>query len=364
MIEKVKLKITTVTPVTIGSGAELSPYSDYVIDSKQVCFIDKKKMQDKILQKGDRYLDLYIQGVAMGIDNNRSTFDLKSFLTTNQIIKRTDEVISYSCPFIGKADSKLSIKGVIKSPLQEPYFPGSSIKGALKTVLMYNWLKTNKKADETIERVINGSSFDFLEKQFEYKEDEITHNVIRRNTIQQVTDSSQILKESIVVVDCFRKMLIRFECIAKGNTSEFELTLENYKWEDLAKQANEYAKDVLGREFELIGEDSKLTKYYNYLVDIEDKISEVNDNAAYFRVGFGKGYYLNSLGIAIYDYVSQKGKEDLYDKFEDFINVNFARKDKYGQKQKIELEGFPKTRLFVTKTQEPLGWIKIERLNK
>ena len=32
-MEKVKLKITTLTPVTIGSGVELSPYADYVIDN-------------------------------------------------------------------------------------------------------------------------------------------------------------------------------------------------------------------------------------------------------------------------------------------------------------------------------------------
>jgi CRISPR-associated protein Csm5 len=211
MTEKLKLKITTITPVTIGSGAELSPYSDYVIDGGEVCFIDKKKMQDKILQKGETCFDKYVQGVAMGMDNNRSVFDLKSFLTGNKIVSDIQEVISYRCPFVGKIDSKLPIKGIIKSPLQEPYFPGSSIKGAFKTVLMYNWLKNSKNADEVIERVINGGNFDFLEKLFEYKEDETTHNTIRKNTIQQVTDSSRISKENIIVVDCFRKMPIRFE---------------------------------------------------------------------------------------------------------------------------------------------------------
>jgi CRISPR-associated protein Csm5 len=362
MIEKTKLKITTITPVTIGSGAELSPYSDYVIGNNEVCFIDKTKLQN-IIATNDRWLDDYVQGVAMGMEingNNRSEFDLQSFLLNNKIVKTLDEVISYRCPLITNTPlSKLPIKGIVKSPLQEPYFPGSSLKGALKTVLMYNWLKTNKNSDRTIEKVIYDGNFNFLEKEFEAKVDEVTNLLVHPNTIQQITDSSRISKDSIVVVDCYRKMPIRFECIAKGNTSEFELTLADYKWEDLAKQANKYAEDVLNREFELIGEDKKMTNYYNHLVDIEDKISEANDNIAYFRIGFGKGYYLNSLGIAIYDYVCQNGKKDLYDRFEDFIIKQFAKR---GHEDDVKLDNFPKTRLFVSKTQEPLGWVKIEKM--
>lgn len=371
MSGKINLKITTLTPVTIGSGSELSPYSDYVIDNGQVCFIDIKKMQDKILHKGESYFDKYVQGVAMKIDNNRSEFDLKSFLTNNQIIKDISEVISYRCPLEGKTQSKLPIKGLLKSPLQEPYIAGSTIKGALKTILMYNWLKTDKQANIKIEEVINGKvdnfgklkdlSFDWLEKQFETFING-QNELVRLNTIQQITDSTRIAKENIVVVDCFRKMPIRFECIAKNKSAEFELDLGQFEWEELAKQANEYVEDALDREFSLVDDDEKMNGYHNYLVEIEEKILNAEKNTAYLRIGFGKGYYLNSLGIAIYDYVCQEGKENLYDKYEEFINKNFARKDKYGNIQEIDLEEFPKTRLFVTSTQEPLGWVKIERI--
>ena len=364
MIETTKLRITTVTPVTIGSGAESSPYADYVIDNEQICFINKQKMVEKIMQKGDHYLDLYVYGVANGMDNNRSEFNLKSFLLNNKIVQSIDDVVSSRCSFIGNPNNNLPIKGIIKSPLSKPYFPGSSIKGALKTILMYNWLKTNKNAENTIEMVINDGNFDWLEKQFEYKEDAISGKIIRKNLIQQVTDSQMLSNDSIIVVDCNRKIPLRFECIAKDQTTEFELTLEKSKWEDLAAQANDYALTVLEREFDIIQKDDKLTNYYNQLADIEEKINEANSDTTYMRVGFGKGYYLNSLGIAIYDYVNQDGKEVLYDKFEKFINKQFAKKDKYGTIQEIDLEDFPKTRLFVTNTQEPLGWVKIEKRNK
>lgn len=378
MIERTKLRITTITPVTIGSGVELSPYADYFIDGNMICFLDKKKVHDKIIQKGNQYLDLYVQGVATGMEmngNNRSEFDLRSFLLNNKIVQSMDEVVSSKCNATIFSNQKLPIKGIIKSPLAEPYFPGSSVKGALKTILMYNWLKTNKDADRMIEEVVKGKeieknrekkwiagNFDSLEKKFEcFVNDK--NELVRSNTIQQVTDSKMMPKDSNFVVDCYRAGIpLRFECIAKEQTSEFELTLDNYKWEDLAEQANKYAEDVLEREFALIESDKKMTLYYNFLADIEEKILETGDGIAYIRIGFGKGYYLNSLGIAIYDYVTQKGNENLYDKFEKFINNQFAKTNKYGSKQEIDLDDFPKTRLFVTTTKEPLGWIKVEKM--
>jgi len=362
-MEKVKLKITTLTPVAIGSGEEWSPYADYVLDDNKVYFIDKKKMVERIMAKGEKLLNDYVYGVASGIDQSmtKSNFDLKNFLLGNQIVKDIKEITSSECRIEGNPKSKLPIKGMIKSPLGEPYFPGSSIKGALKTVLMYNWLQANPKAETTIENVINNGNFNWLEKEFEYKEDNFSGKVIRKNTLQQVTDSNFLLTSDNIIVDCYRAMPIRLECIAKNQTAEFELTLSEYKWTDLAKQANQYAEDVLNREFDLIDNQDNLDAYYNFLVDIEDGIIKSPDDTAYFRIGFGKGYYLNSLGIAIYDYVSQEGKETLFDKFEDFINKEYARKDKFGNRIEINLDEFPKTRLFVTSTQEPLGWIKVER---
>jgi len=47
-IEKTRLEITTITPVAIGSGNELSPYADYVMDRNRVYYIDRKKLQQKI----------------------------------------------------------------------------------------------------------------------------------------------------------------------------------------------------------------------------------------------------------------------------------------------------------------------------
>ena len=292
----------------------------------------------------------------------------QSFLLNNKIVREIDEVIAFRCNIITILNnSKLPIKAMIKSPLQEPYFPGSSLKGALKTVLMYDWLKTNEKATQKMEDVINGKyengkhkeiNFDWLEKEFEYKE--IDNDNFTLQTIQQVSDSKILPKDSNIVVDCDRKMPMRLECIKKDASTEFELTLENYHWKDLALQANNYAFDCLNRELDLVENDKNLINYHNFSVDIYTLINdefELDNNIAYFRIGFGKGYYLNSLGLALYDYV--KDKEKLYNKFERFLKRQFAKK---GEFDDFSLEEFPRTRLMVEKTQEPLGWIKIEKI--
>lgn len=361
MIEKVRLKITTVTPVAIGSGKELSPYADYVVDNEIVYFIDTKKSIAKIMAKGDQFFENYISGVANGIDNNRSLFDLRGFLLNNKIIRDINEVSSVHCHLIGEANSKLPIKAMIQSPVGEPYFPGSTIKGALKTALMYGYLKSNEDGEQIIENVLtrrnNLPNFDSLEKQFETFVDS-NNRLIRSNTIQQVTDSTFLKQEAKVVVDCYRKMPIRLESIPSGMTAEFELTLEDCMWEYMVEQIYEYVRDSIDREFEIIDKQDGVDDYHNCLVGIEDQIAGADKNTAYIRLGFGKGYYFNSLGIAIYDYVMQKGKKKLKDKFEEFINDNFAR----GLGSKIKLEEFPKTRLYVTSTQQPLGWVKIEKV--
>ena len=59
-MEKVKLRITTITPVTIGSGKELSPYADYIAEKTKFILLILKSI-DKIMAKSDKFLELYFR---------------------------------------------------------------------------------------------------------------------------------------------------------------------------------------------------------------------------------------------------------------------------------------------------------------
>ena len=359
-IEKTRLEITTITPVAIGSGNELSPYADYVLDRNRVYYIDRNKLQQKIA-RNDQLLESYITGISSKMDNTRSEFDLKRFLL-NAVKVNIEDVSLFYCPLVSrKPDSKLPIKSMLKTPFHEPYFPGSSLKGALKTVLMYSWLNS-KKASEWLENFLKKCSepdrrdsekginrlLDDLESKFDYSE---SHPQV----LQQVTDSSPISKELITVVDCTRNMPIRVECIQTDVRSTFELGLCDKTWEELAKSINRYSNNVLYREGDIIEDDENLTEYYNQLVEIQEQIEEADEGVAYLRLGFGKGFYFNSLAEVVYEYV--KEDESKFRIYEDYMKKIYPPKPG----KTFKLNDFPKTRLFIDKTQEPLGWVKIER---
>ena len=105
-MEKVKLKVTTLTPVAIGSGKNLSPYLDYVIDKGEVCIIDKTRLVENIMAKDDKLLDDFVSGIANGIDQSKtkSSFELIKFLKENDIVNNLDDIISSRSILIGDSN--------------------------------------------------------------------------------------------------------------------------------------------------------------------------------------------------------------------------------------------------------------------
>src|SRR5690606_26891420 len=75
------IRLTTITPVCIGTGQKLSPYADYIIDenSKKIFYIDQALVKRKIAEKLN-LIDEYVHGVSTRLDNNRSKFNLYKFL--------------------------------------------------------------------------------------------------------------------------------------------------------------------------------------------------------------------------------------------------------------------------------------------
>lgn len=148
-----KLRLTTLTPVAIGGdkSEQLSPDLDFVFseDGKSLHYLDLDKVEEAVL-KND-LIDEFVRQTST-LNNNRSTLDLKSFLTT-----RFGKDIS---PFIASTvrhrglqlhtnsteQSKIRISTAIKNA-GEPYLPGSSLKGALRTAMLYDWLVGTKVGD-------------------------------------------------------------------------------------------------------------------------------------------------------------------------------------------------------------------------
>lgn len=127
------LTFKTKAPVFIGSGRQISK-KEYLFDQREgkICYIDIDRMYLGLrkMHLENRYENYLLDGTQM---------DLFGFLKANQISRQTYQSwILYSEPVGDDEMNSHSIKNVsefVKGPDGLPYIPGSSIKGAFRTML-------------------------------------------------------------------------------------------------------------------------------------------------------------------------------------------------------------------------------------
>lgn len=147
-----KIALHTLTPVAIGSdkGEVLSPYMDYVFsdDGRSLHYLDLSKVEQAVMDNG--LLDEYIRQVRV-LDNNRSDFTLKPFLTTRFGHDLRPFITTTVRQYGLRNTDKININPAVKNAGQ-PYLPGSSLKGALRTAMLYDWLVNTKLGESVLQR--------------------------------------------------------------------------------------------------------------------------------------------------------------------------------------------------------------------
>ncbi len=136
-----KLNVHTISPVHIGDNdtRDLSPYADFILsdDGEQVHYLNEQVVLAAVQAQGK--LNQYLEGLRKGFDNNRSEFDLRSFLL-GELGLDLDKITRQQVVNFGLEDSmRVPVSPTAKS-LGRPYLPGSSLKGALRTAILYHWL--------------------------------------------------------------------------------------------------------------------------------------------------------------------------------------------------------------------------------
>ncbi|MEN0050737.1 MAG: type III-A CRISPR-associated RAMP protein Csm5, partial [Bacteroidota bacterium] len=144
------IQLTSLTPVSIGTSEVLSPYTDFVFDTsnKQIHLLDKRKIADRVLEVANdgTLMDEYVSFIRGTFDNNRSEFDLKAFLESKEKLDLdADDYAAQSIPYYGlNPNDRREIKSTLKNDRQ-PYISGSTLKGAMKACLLYDWFSEEAK---------------------------------------------------------------------------------------------------------------------------------------------------------------------------------------------------------------------------
>lgn len=403
-----RLRLTTVTPVSIGDdeAKTLSPYADYVFDQngERLIYLQKDVIEKAFLKDGQVdsvLLSAYVEGISGSMDNNRSNFNLKSFIQNQLQLPLDGEVMHKSVPVYGLTEKLKQHIRTIQKSAGALYLPGSSIKGAIRTAVLYDWLVKTKAGEEAMEKL--GKELQIVG---EIKNKTPNPRDISRNDREKIRtaegaffpetelfgnlktktgpDARRIrVSDSTSTQKGLRVMAMKrirltpnprfggkaeiplprevfftntpLECsigVLKGFQNSALQYWENDTPDKILALLNGFTLDAIENEiYELEHasggpngeEQDALLDFYQTLRN------RALNGEVFFRMGFGKTIYDNSLALSVLNGISDP---DQADEAFDVYRRNFWRMNRFSRV-------YPATRT-ITPDNLPLGWVKVE----
>lgn len=244
-----RLSLLTLAPVHIGNGEKYTS-REFIYENKKFYFPDMGKFYNKMVEKrlAEKF-EAFLLQTRPNTRNNR----LISFLNDNRIAERSFG--GYSISETGLESDKNpnsagainEVNKFIRDAFGNPYIPGSSLKGAIRTILMNTTPKWNNENAVKFKKE-NKKLIPWGPKKGEKYDD--LFNAIR------VSDSKPFDNKSLILVqkwDCSAKtnkakpLPLYRESISPLTKIEFEITTTTDEAgrliEELGKRAQAFYKD-------------------------------------------------------------------------------------------------------------------------
>ncbi|MDR1584360.1 MAG: type III-A CRISPR-associated RAMP protein Csm5 [Prevotellaceae bacterium] len=405
---KYNLEIETLTPVSIGNGSTLSPLADYWINGNTACKVNYKKLEEALEAKPEALSD-YIAAV-----NDASSVKKNNFLyhfIKNTLKEDTNNFINETVSVVGQ-ENAIELKTCVQEQ-GKFLIPGSTIKGAIKSAMLYNWLIQKEHKDELIVLLNNldflykDDSKKYLSKE-EKKEKEIEKEKIKTQIdnlierfLEKMSNSKRMNFSLLKIEDVYcenispvwihtlryplkyskerkgekrekekEKIPVFLEAIPQDVKSSFNIDFEETAkiknrspyltkyfaengMNELLKDINRYSAANLEYEMNCVERKIELNSYLKKLEYLKNLVSQAEEGFAYIPLGFGKTNFYQSIGLALYNWINiiKDGEDVLNYAFESYLRLfNIGKK---GQEQ------LPTTRTLIAANQQPLGWIKL-----
>lgn len=378
VFEKKKVRLTARSPIHIGSVEQkLTPF-EYIHQGQFVYQISDEKLS--LFLKEKNLIDAYLAAV----DREGHRFRLLEFLNANKITLTESELKEIS----GGRRTRLLGSGLqdyrpfIRDGFGKPYIPGTSIKGVIRTAILYNLLFNYKTRDpegfkrEIVEPIDSTEAFKFKKKKnpFEWIQKKWLENFNLSNKSKSpntdwlrmihISDAHSVnLKETILIPvnilkkepngwrykteDSGQKTTIWVEAIPEATSFEFDIVWDKKLLKDFrAENSNQYLPPSIDEVL------LNIQKWANDIIKFEKEFAKghpfeewYNTNTSNFRIGFGSGMISTTIGMLLPDDLRKKIR-------------NLAGKNKGN-------EVAPKSRRVWLKDNQPLplGWAKIEIVN-
>lgn len=341
-----KVKLKTLSPLHIGGKERTIYLSEYAIFNGRCYVINEDRLSEKLYELGK--LNTFLNDLKqLG-----KRFKIEMFLKKENLLKEgfLEDVSNYSSEC--RVRVYPGLKPFIRNAFSQPYIPGSSIKGALRTSIMYIILK---RVDDSVRKHILN---DFVQKRLEkYKRDprgqksygrfrekfkktfaqRLDEDIFQKFTLRssqkrydahsdisrclKVSDSVSISKDGLVVNEIKiysarsnespKRWSIFAECVPPNRSFEFDVTVDESILSDFAKMncqtrfrtsfadlsaillnplkaAQEMSLDLFQKEQEFFPQELHLKNPM-----------EFKDKKPNFRLGWGEGLLGTSMAMLL-----------------------------------------------------------------
>ena len=372
-------RLKTLTPIHIHSGEVLRPM-EYIAKDEEVLIFDETDVIRSIKQN-ELLNDELLRSFATS-DNRRKEYSKTLDYYINKGI--IDETVTERCKYkVDKHVEDLSGQEInrLMMNIQGPYIPGSTLKGIIRTAILYDYLlkkgigyikeavkflnSRNGRRNTIDDYIIYGiQSNGRLNK--DIQKDPFKFLGIK--DINMIEKRIGIYQETIYNIDNFIPGNV-IEAIQEGDYSEefdFEINLNEkllnrfnkeitayFKEEELLRVLYQFSRDVIQEEIKYFKQNrNKLLNTKEIIEFLELMESKNSAETPVIRIGKGKGYKSNTVGLAI-----KKLDKEYYLK----EIKNIAKPYRYNKNYE-----FPKTRKFVKSSVSPklLGFAVFEKVDR
>jgi len=375
IFENRKLKLTAKSPLHIGSVEQRITRFEFIQQGQYIYPISEDKLS-VFLQKKN-----LISHYVSAVERDGNKFSLADFFKNKAVSLKIEDLEALSngrkIKLLDDASRMQDFKPFIRDGFGAPYMPGTSIKGAIRTALLYNVLKAYKDTNPagfktTVEdRIINDVANRVNKRWlFQWANEKWLEGFVLGNKnkspntdwlrMLHISDaySSSNIDTILIPANILKKenkwtykkeysgqnTSIWVECIPENTVLEFEAVWDKKLLEDFKRcNSGPMLPDNLDAIFDIV------TYWSNDVFTFEKGVSSghnlqnwYKNNTSTFRVGFGSGMISTTIAMLL--------PEDLRKKVRNYAGLNRGN------------DIAPKSRRIWLKNNNavPFGWAVLE----
>lgn len=313
--------LKTLTPVHIGSGDILSPYGDYIKENNSIYYLDYKKIETYLqeLDNQEKIIDEFVEIIKMQAAGNMSDrYNLKSFFNNHSLLLKDFSRLEIKT----KANIKNEeIYQIIKTS-NRPFIPGSSIKGVIRTALLYVYFKENGYDLKQMKKGYTGQDLfgEIVRDKMKYLHisdtnplDNSVLSIVRteRFDLKKRETTIPVIRE---VISAGTEMKIRIQSKAENHIDGDYSYLQKGNEQQIFSRVNQHTMDNLEKEIELMQGNTKieLQDLVDKYIRIYNEINKLNSTkeGMILRIGAGKTFFDNTIALLFTDEELQKVRDE------------------------------------------------------